>query len=88
MDTATYLKLAQICERFEDRMEQMNLDVRPRIDRMMDLEIVHKTVGLDLDGLLAARDVDFMHDIAGITRYLDRTTGQLTECFLPRYAKR
>jgi len=88
MDKDTYLTMAQICERFEGWAQAFGVDPGPRIDRMMDLENVHKTVGLDLEGLLAARDQDFLHDVAGITRHMDRTTGKLTDCFLPRYAKR
>ena len=41
---------------------------------------------LDLVKLLEAPAFDFAHDIAGITRHLDRTTGQLGDCFLPRCA--
>jgi hypothetical protein len=42
---------------------------------------------LDCDKLV--RDFDdgnFLHDIGGIYRHLDRSTGQLTGCFLPRCA--
>jgi len=41
---------------------------------------------IDLDGLSGAKWGDFIHDVCGIHRYLDRTTGKLTDCFRPRYA--
>lgn len=41
---------------------------------------------LDLAGLLASDEVDFSHDVFGITTHLDRKTGKLTQGFLPRYA--
>ena len=42
---------------------------------------------LRLQDLLEANDFNFSHDIVGIDNHIDRTTGQLTGCFLPRYAK-
>jgi len=43
---------------------------------------------LDFDRLLAFDAFNFSHDITGITNYIDRTTGELTRCFVPRCAKR
>ena len=58
-----------------------------RINVAMDLTAVHANgCQLNLSGLLNAPDGHFLHDIYGINRHLDRSTGQLTECFLPRYA--
>jgi hypothetical protein len=37
--------------------------------------------------LLNADDGDFVHDVCGIVMNLDRKTGKLENCFLPRYAK-
>lgn len=54
----------------------------------MDIEACHcNGCPLKLDALLKARDSDFGHDVFGIRRYLDRETGKLTRCFLPRYAE-
>lgn len=62
------------------------------IDQMslvMDLTAVHANgCPIDLDGLLAAPPFDFGHDISGIMRHLDRTTGALGDCFIPRTAAR
>lgn len=41
---------------------------------------------LRLAALLEAADPDFVHDIWGIQRHIDRTTGQLPPVFGPRHA--
>jgi len=58
-----------------------------RLDVSMDLTACHLNgCPLDLDGLLNAERFDFVHDVTGICRHIDRTTGELRDCFLPRYA--
>ena len=53
----------------------------------MDITATHLNgCPLDLPKLLAAPDFDFVHDICGIAEHLDRHTGQLADCFLPRCA--
>jgi hypothetical protein len=60
-----------------------------RMTVLMDLEACHSNgCPLDLAGLLAARTVDLVHDVAGISRYLNRETGKLEQGFCPRYARR
>lgn len=55
----------------------------------MDLTAVHANgCRLNLQALLVADDFNFAHDIYGILRHLDRTTGQLMDCFVPRFAVR
>ena len=52
----------------------------------MDLTAVHANgCPLRLKDFLEAPDFDFSHDIVGIRRHLNRDTGQLEDCFLPRY---
>jgi len=41
---------------------------------------------LKLQELLDAALFDFAHDICGIMHHIDRTTGKLQNCFVPRYA--
>lgn len=63
----------------------------PNVPKMWELEaeltIVHETRGLRLGELFAADEFNFMHDICGIRVHLDRITGKLKDCFVPRFAK-
>lgn len=57
-----------------------------RLRAFMDITAVHLNgCPLRLKELLEARDLDFAHDLGGIARHLDRRTGKLTNCFLPRF---
>ena len=56
------------------------------IGTMMDIEAAHEAVGIDLERLANARDADFVHDVAGIAKQLNRTPRQLEKYFLPRIA--
>lgn len=59
------------------------------LDIEMDVTAVHANgCPLKLDELLAADDFNFLHDIYGIRRHLDRETGQLQNCFMPRFTRR
>jgi hypothetical protein len=61
-----------------------------RMTLLMDMEACHcNGCPLDLEAMNAAeRDMDLAHDVAGITRHLDRETGKLGGCFSPRFAAR
>lgn len=64
-------------------------DVRvERRDILMDISSAHLSGGnkLRLEELLAADDMNFIHDVAGINRHLDRETGKLMNCFSPRFS--
>lgn len=51
----------------------------------IDLTAVHKNdAPLNLEELLNFSDGNFMHDIYGITNYIDRNTGKLKDGFTPR----
>jgi hypothetical protein len=53
----------------------------------MDLTAVHcNGCPLFLEGLLNADDFNFAHDVYGIVENINRDTGKLENCFLPRYA--
>lgn len=59
----------------------------PQQMAVMDLNAVHcNACPLRLQELLAADNGNFIHDVFGIRRHLDRTTGQLRDCFVPRFA--
>lgn len=54
----------------------------------MDITACHQNgTPLDLDKLLAFDDFNFAHDLYGIAEHLDRETGELRHCFLPRCAR-
>ena len=58
-------------------------------DRMtmhMDITACHANGNaLRLEDLRDAPDFDFLHDVLGIRRHIDRRTGKLGDCFVPRY---
>lgn len=71
------LKIVQRAEKKDIPMNHM--------DSMMDIEACHcNGTQLDLNKFLNFDDFDFKHDFFGIRRHIDRTTGKLTNCFLPR----
>ena len=62
-----------------------------QVDRMttvMDLSACHANgCPMDFDRLLTADEFNFWHDMHGISNHVDRETGKLADCFLPRFAK-
>lgn len=74
-----------------DRAEKMAAKFGRSFDRMschMDVTATHANgTPLKLAELLAADDANFAHDVFGIERHIDRRTGELTDCFLPRFAQ-
>jgi Family of unknown function (DUF6874) len=69
------------------RATKMDLLMLDGMSLDMDLCATHCAVPLKLEALLAADDFNFAHDILGIQRHMDRKTGDLGGCFLPRFAK-
>lgn len=60
---------------------------REKMDWWMDIIAVHVNGNpLRLNDLLQADDFNFAHDVFGICRHLDRSTGQLTDHFSPRFS--
>lgn len=58
-----------------------------KVNTLMDLTAAHANgCPLRLRDLLDADDFNFAHDLYGIDRHLDRTTGKLTDMFRPRFA--
>jgi hypothetical protein len=54
---------------------------------LMDITAVHANgCKLRLNELIEADAFNFNHDVFGIRSHLDRTTGKLTGCFVPRFA--
>lgn len=66
----------------------LSIGVKRRgMDLEMDICAAHENCPLKLEELLAADNFNFLHDIYGIINNLNRETGELENCFLPRYAK-
>lgn len=54
----------------------------------MDVTATHANGNpLRLEDLLAADDFNFLHDLTGIQRFIDRSTGLLTGHFSPRFTR-
>lgn len=53
---------------------------------LMNLSAVHCHTPLRLHALAEADKFNFAHDILGIERHINKTTGELEDCFLPRFA--
>lgn len=80
--------LTKIAQRAVTLAKAHGLDL-PFSDMEMDLTACHcNGCPLDLERLLEATDSNFGHDVFGIRKHLDRTTGELTNCFVPRFAER
>lgn len=70
---------AAMAHKHGNRLDQMSLH--------MDLSATHAKVPLRLQELLEADDSNFAHDVFGIMRHMDRSTGLLGDCFVPRFAE-
>ena len=53
----------------------------PRFTLLMDLEVL---TGAEIKRLMKFDDFSFAHDIVGIQANIDRNTGKLRNCFVPR----
>ena len=80
------LIIEKIASRFHDYIMDGIIKRTKKSTIMMDVSAAHIKYPLDLEGLLNAEDFDFIHDVAGINRHIDRKTGDLKDCFLPRFA--
>lgn len=69
------------------RAEHWGMGEVDPVSLAMDITACHANgCPLNLVKLLEADDFNFAHDVWGIRRHMDRTTGELTDCFLPRFA--
>lgn len=80
--------IAEIADRASAIARQADNDY-PTVEAMMDVTATHANCcRLKLKELLSAEKFDFAHDVFGIRRHINRKTGQLEDCFVPRYAER
>lgn len=77
---------SEIADRAVMMAQTLNISY-DKMDAVMDIDACHNNgCKLKLAELLAADDTNFAHDVFGIRRNIDRKTGTLDNCFLPRYA--
>ena len=76
---------ACLVSRIVERAMQYELGVE-RLHLELDIAAVHSVTPLHLEGLLKAAKQDFLHDVVGIINHLNRRTGELENCFSPRYS--
>lgn len=61
----------------------------PLMEAMMDINACHSNGNpLRLKDLLEADNFNFMHDVFGIRRHINRETGELENLFSPRFTSR
>lgn len=85
---------SQIVSKIVDRYQESHYELgipkvyqRPRMDLIMDIEATHCNGNpLKLRELLESENFNFLHDMIGIQRNLNRQTGKLENCFVPRYS--
>ena len=81
-----FLLINKIADRAVKMAEEVGRNY-PKADALMDIEACHSNgCPLKLAELADAPDFDFAHDVFGIYRHIDRRTGKLGNCFLPRFA--
>lgn len=81
---------AALIDKIVDRAEAIYTRQSAPFDRLsvsMDITATHLNgCPLQLQKFLDADDFNFAHDLVGIVNHMDRSTGQLIRCFLPRCA--
>ena len=79
--------IGKISERARETILRSGSEAPIKWELMMDIEAVHCNGNpLRLDALLSADEFNFSHDIVGIRNNLNRETGKLENCFVPRYS--
>lgn len=80
--------ITQIVDRADKFITDKNIPY-DRVSILMDISATHcNGCPLDLEALLKADDPNFFHDIFGIYRHINRQTGKLEACFVPRFARK
>ena len=71
-------------DRIVERAKGLVPDVRS-LEVRMDISAVHAQAPLRLEEFAAADDANFGHDLIGILNHLNRLTGEMEDCFVPRF---
>ena len=84
--TEDFRLIEQIVDRAHARALKAGHDAKKHT-LLMDVTTCHANgCPLRLADLLAADDFNLIHDVFGIARHIDRSTGRLGDCFVPRFA--
>lgn len=79
--------ISKIADRAIKLYKEVHGEDLEKLDMVMDITACHMNgCPLKLQALLAAGEFDFAHDVFGISNHIDRKTGKLTRCFLPRFS--
>lgn len=88
MDTVDFcatMEELKLIRKITDRAIATWPQIIDEISLLMDLDAVHSNgTPIDFQKLLNADDFNLAHDIFGIMNNIDRRTGKLQNCFLPR----
>lgn len=77
--------IRKIMRRFRMVMEDSG-EIFPWIEYEMSLTACHANgTPIKLVELSLASDFDVMHDVCGIHRHIDKATGEIRDCFVPRF---
>jgi hypothetical protein len=78
----------ELIDQILDRAETAgHLKKRNRLNSEMDITACHQNgTPLRLAEWLHADDFNFLHDLHGIDSHMNRSTGRLVGCFVPRFA--
>lgn len=79
-----YRQITDISKRADALLGGNKID---RVTLEMDMEAVSEHTPIDFGKLLKCPKADFIHDICGIQKNINRNTGKLENCFSPRTAK-
>lgn len=79
-------KRLKLMNKIVDRAIEYDLLDYDRMSLMMDLELADKKWNLRLEEFLDAKRFDFVHDIMGVQRYIDRQKKTFNDMFVPRHA--
>lgn len=83
-----FATISRIADRAREIIAANGWSKEKRMSLMMDITACHANgCPLRLKELLAADDINFSHDVFGIRRHLDRSTGWLKDGFHPRFAR-
>lgn len=77
-----------LISKITDRALNARPDLIGKMDVVMSITAAHANgCPLDLQKFLDFDELDFWHDVFGISNHVDRHTAELQDCFLPRCAR-